>query len=117
MSPAALPRWGVMLPSFDPYIMAYIDRERYIDQAHYDRVFKGVAGIIERSAFVGHALPGIVVALSLVFFTVRFMNPLYQRLPVLIFAYVVHFGAQSMRAAQVAVGGVPTPSSPIIPHP
>ncbi len=36
-----------LLPSFDPYIMAYIDRERYINQAHYDRVFKGVAGIIE----------------------------------------------------------------------
>jgi iron(III) transport system permease protein len=50
-----------------------------------------LAGIIERSAFVGHALPGIVVALSLVFFTVRFMNPLYQRLPVLVFAYLVLF--------------------------
>lgn len=50
-----------------------------------------VAGVIERSAFVGHALPGIVVALSLVFFSVRFMNPLYQRLPVLIFAYGVLF--------------------------
>ena len=50
-----------------------------------------VAGFIERSAFIGHALPGIVVALSLVFFTVRFMNPLYQRLPVLVFAYVVLF--------------------------
>ena len=50
-----------------------------------------VAAVIERSAFVGHALPGIVVALSLVFFTVRFVNPLYQRLPVLIFAYVVLF--------------------------
>jgi iron(III) transport system permease protein len=50
-----------------------------------------VAGFIERSSFVGHALPGIVVALSLVFFTVRFMNPLYQRLPVLVFAYMVLF--------------------------
>ncbi len=50
-----------------------------------------VAAFIERSSFVGHALPGIVVALSLVFFTVRFMNPLYQRLPVLVFAYLVLF--------------------------
>ena len=50
-----------------------------------------VAGFIERSAYVGHALPGVVVALSLVFFTVRFMNPLYQRLPVLVFAYMVLF--------------------------
>ena len=49
------------------------------------------SAVIERSAYVGHALPGIVVALSLVFFTVRFMNPLYQRLPVLVFAYLVLF--------------------------
>ena len=51
----------------------------------------GWPAFIERSSFVGHALPGIVVALSLVFFTVRFMNPLYQRLPVLVFAYLVLF--------------------------
>jgi len=49
------------------------------------------AAVIERSAYIGHALPGIVVALSLVFFTVRFLNPLYQRLPVLVFAYLVLF--------------------------
>ncbi|MGH9225375.1 MAG: ABC transporter permease, partial [Acidimicrobiales bacterium] len=49
------------------------------------------SSVIERAAYVGHALPGIVVALSLVFFTVRFMNPLYQRLPVLVFAYLVLF--------------------------
>lgn len=36
-----------LLPGFDPYIMAYASRHRFIDQAHYDRVFKGVAGIIE----------------------------------------------------------------------
>lgn len=49
------------------------------------------AGVIERSAYVGHALPGIVVALSLVFFTVRYLDSLYQRLPVLVFAYLVLF--------------------------
>jgi iron(III) transport system permease protein len=49
------------------------------------------AGVIERSAYVGHALPGIVVALSLVFFTVRYLNAFYQRLPVLVFAYLVLF--------------------------
>ena len=50
-----------------------------------------VAALIERAAFVGHALPGIVVALALVFFSVRFLNPLYQRLPILVFAYAVLF--------------------------
>jgi iron(III) transport system permease protein len=32
---------------------------------------------------------------------------LYQTLPLLIVAYVIHFGAQSLRAAQVAVAAVP----------
>jgi iron(III) transport system permease protein len=50
-----------------------------------------VAAVIERSAYVGHALPGIVVALSLVFFSVRYLDALYQRLPVLVFAYLVLF--------------------------
>lgn len=36
-----------LLPSFDPYVMAYIDRRRYIDEENYGQVFKGVAGIIE----------------------------------------------------------------------
>lgn len=57
----------------------------------------------------GFALPGLVVALALVFWVLNapVLGVLYQTLPVLIFAYVVHFGAQSMRAAQVAVSGVP----------
>lgn len=35
------------LPSFDAYVIAYIRRERLIDEVYYDRVFRGVAGIIE----------------------------------------------------------------------
>jgi len=50
-----------------------------------------VASVVERSAYVGHALPGIVVALSLVFFSARYLTSLYQRLPVLVFAYLVLF--------------------------
>jgi predicted amidohydrolase YtcJ len=57
----------------------------------------------------GFALPGLVIALSLVNWTLRspILDRLYQTLPLLIFAYVVHFGAQAMRASQVAVDGVP----------
>jgi len=57
----------------------------------------------------GFALPGLVVALSLVFWVLNIggFAALYQTVPVLIFAYVVHFGAQAMRAGQVAVGAVP----------
>jgi iron(III) transport system permease protein len=63
------------------------------------------------NAFVvgGFALPGISVALAMVFWTLNseVLTPLYQTIPLLIFAYVVHFGAQSTRASQVAVGSMP----------
>ena len=58
----------------------------------------------------GFALPGLVVALALASFTLRgpgIVGPLYQTLPLLVFAYTVHFGAQALRAAQVAVAAVP----------
>ena len=57
----------------------------------------------------GFALPGLVTALALVFWVLQLPSwvGLYQTLPVLVLAYVLHFGAQSLRAAQVAVAGVP----------
>lgn len=39
------------------------------------------ARLLEQAAYAGHALPGITVALSLVFFAVRYVYPLYQQLP------------------------------------
>lgn len=67
-----------------------------------------VGGVANTFVVSGFAIPGLVVALALVFWVLNtpVLSSLYQTLPVLIFAYVVHFGAQSMRAAQVAVGGV-----------
>ena len=61
--------------------------------------------MLERASYAGHALPGIVVALSLVFLSIRFAAPLYQRTPVLVLAYVVLFlplavGAVHASAAQ-----------------
>ena len=61
--------------------------------------------LLERASYIGHALPGIVVALSLVFLAVRYAEPLYQRTPVLVLAYVVLFlplavGAVHSSAAQ-----------------
>ncbi len=57
----------------------------------------------------GFALPGLVIALALVFWVLGadFASALYQTLPLLVFAYVIHFGAQAMRASQVAVASVP----------
>jgi iron(III) transport system permease protein len=62
------------------------------------------------NAFVigGFALPGLVTALALVFWVLSndVLAGLYQTFPLLILAYVVHFGAQGSRASQVAVGAV-----------
>ena len=68
-----------------------------------------IGGVANALVVAGFALPGLVLALSLVSWTLRspILDRLYQTLPLLIFAYVVHFGAQAMRASQVAVDGVP----------
>lgn len=46
---------------------------------------------VERLSYTGHALPGIVVALALVFFGTRVASGLYQTLAMLVFAFVVLF--------------------------
>ena len=49
------------------------------------------SGVIETATWAGHALPGIVVALALVFFGVRVARPIYQQTPLLLIAYAVLF--------------------------
>lgn len=58
---------------------------------------------VERSSFVGFALPGIVVALSLVFFGARVVPELYQTLWLLVFAYVVLFLPQASGAMRASL--------------
>jgi iron(III) transport system permease protein len=67
------------------------------------------AGVTNALVVSGFALPGLVIALAVVFWLLRapLGGSLYQTFPPLIFAYVVHFGAQALRASQVAVSGVP----------
>lgn len=57
----------------------------------------------------GFALPGLVVGLAVVSWAVRVPEGwgLYQSFVLLVSAYVVHLGVQSLRAAQVAVASVP----------
>ncbi len=50
-----------------------------------------VSDLIERCAFAAHALPGIVVALSLVAVSIRVVQPLYQTLPLLLLGYSILF--------------------------
>jgi iron(III) transport system permease protein len=47
--------------------------------------------VFERATYVGYAVPGVVIGLALVFFGARYITPLYQTLPLLVFAYVVRF--------------------------
>ncbi len=56
------------------------------------------ARLAERASFTGYALPGIVVALALVFVGIRLVPSLYQTLAMLIFAYVVLFLPQAIGA-------------------
>ncbi len=62
--------------------------------------------VVERLGFAGYALPGIVVALALVFFGTRVALPLYQTLAMLVFALTIHYlplavGAVSSSLLQV----------------
>ena len=56
---------------------------------------RGIGRLIERASYAGYALPGIVVALSLVFFGANFAPLLYQTLAMLVFAYLVRFLPQA----------------------
>lgn len=49
------------------------------------------SSLLERTTYIGFALPGIVIALALVFFGARYGGVVYQTLPLLIFAYIILF--------------------------
>lgn len=68
-----------------------------------------VAGVANAMVVAGFALPGVVIALSIVFWAIDapLISGWYQTLPLLIVAYVLHFGAQATRAARVAVDAAP----------
>lgn len=55
---------------------------------------------IERASYIGFGLPGIVVALSLVFLGANYLPWLYQTLPMLVFAYLVLFLPQCVGTAR-----------------
>jgi iron(III) transport system permease protein len=78
----------------------------YLTARHRSRL--GAA--VNAAVVAGFALPGLLIALSVVFWTLSgpgWVGSLYQTAPLLVLAYVVHFGAQAMRATQVAVSSVP----------
>jgi len=62
-----------------------------------------VAGFIERLSYLGYALPGVVLALALVFFGANYAPGLYGTLALLIFAYAIHFLPQAVGATRAAL--------------
>jgi iron(III) transport system permease protein len=66
-----------------------------------------VARLVERSSFTGYALPGIVVALALVYVGIRATPSLYQTLAMLVFAYVVLFLPQAVGSIRTSLLQVP----------
>ena len=59
-----------------------------------------ITTMIERCTYIGFGLPGIVVALSLVFLGANYLPWVYQTLPMLVFAYLVLFLPQSVGTVQ-----------------
>ena len=59
--------------------------------------------LLDRGAYAANALPGVVVALSLVFFATRYLPALYGTVAVLVGAYVVRFLPQALSGARTAL--------------
>jgi iron(III) transport system permease protein len=58
---------------------------------------------LERLAYSSNALPGIVIALSLVFLAANYAGFVYQTLALLVFAYVVRFFPQAVAGTHAAL--------------
>ena len=66
-----------------------------------------VSTLLERSTYVGSALPGIVVALALVTLAIRFGRPLYQTAPLLVAGYAILFLPRAVVSVRAAVAQAP----------
>ncbi len=59
--------------------------------------------LFEKLTYASYALPGIVVALSFVFFGVKYAHSLYQTLPMMLLAYVILFIPQAVGAQRTSL--------------
>jgi iron(III) transport system permease protein len=65
-----------------------------------------LSSILERISFLAFALPGIVIALALVFFSVKYAFGLYQTLPLLVIAYVILFFPEAVGAIKDGLNSI-----------
>ena len=64
--------------------------------------------VLERSTYIVQALPGLVIALAFVFFSVRYLPFLYQSPELLVVAYAVLFFPLALVAVRASVARAPT---------
>jgi len=62
-----------------------------------------LSGSLERLSYVGFALPGIAIALALVFFGARYAPPLYQTTGLLLLAYLVLYLSPALGAVRTSL--------------
>ena len=67
------------------------------------RFRSAASSTIERSTYIAHALPGIVVAISLVYIGVRVLRPIYLETPLLVLGYVVLFLPLAVGAVRASI--------------
>ena len=63
--------------------------------------------VLERSTYVTKALPGVVIALSLVFFATRYVFGLYETSALLVAAYVILYFPLALVCVKASVAHVP----------
>ena len=63
--------------------------------------------VLDRTIWLTHAVPGIVVALALVFISNRFLPDLYQTSALVIIAYLILFLPNAIAAMQVPISQAP----------
>lgn len=99
------PVWAATLNSFRAGALAAVAAAVLGLPVAYAAVRMGgrLMSFAARAVYLGYGLPGIVIALSLVFFGANFAPWLYQTMWMLVFAYVVRFLPQAMGAMQISL--------------
>ena len=83
-------------------VLAALPLARLVTRSH-----SRLATVFERSTYIASSLPGIVVALALVTASIRWVEPLYQTLPLLLTAYVLMFLPRALVTARSAFKQLP----------
>ena len=99
------PVWTATLNSFRAGAMAALAAAALGLPVAFAAIRMGgrLMNLAARAVYVGYGLPGIVIALSLVFFGANFAPLLYQTMWMLVFAYVVRFLPQAIGAMQISL--------------